>query len=262
MAKGKIKLEDVVDLTKKMFHEYFSGNPELWFSYLCNESVWIGHSEPTLFGGNAIQSHFKKYKGVCSTILKEEYHPMQLGDETALIYGQFILEISNSPYRTIGYYSICFRMVNQNLKIIHQHLSHEYIQSDTNNSVLNMDLNTTQFIKNLLLERATENRIPIKSGKQILYINPASILYVQSQGKRTELFCADRVISCNSSIGKLAAEFPENFYPIHRGYLVNTRYITALRRYEVELVSGVTIPVPALTYMQVKQDLQDKFHVL
>ena len=47
------------------------------------------------------------------------------------------------------------------------------------------------------------------------------------------------------------------FYPLRRGYLVNTLYIVALRRFEAELISGISIPIPALTYTQVKRDLQE-----
>lgn len=50
---------------------------------------------------------------------------------------------------------------------------------------------------------------------------------------------------------------PEVFYPLRRGYLVNTLYIVALRRFEAELISGISIPIPALTYTQVKRDLQE-----
>ena len=49
----------------------------------------------------------------------------------------------------------------------------------------------------------------------------------------------------------------EVFYPLRRGYLVNTLYIVALRRFEAELISGISIPIPALTYTQVKRDLQE-----
>ena len=39
--------------------------------------------------------------------------------------------------------------------------------------------------------------------------------------------------------------------------LMNTLYIVALRRFEAELISGISIPIPALTYTQVKRDLQE-----
>ena len=45
--------------------------------------------------------------------------------------------------------------------------------------------------------------------------------------------------------------------PIRWVGLMNTLYIVALRRFEAELISGISIPIPALTYTQVKRDLQE-----
>ncbi|MEI3551660.1 MAG: hypothetical protein V8Q17_03460 [Acutalibacteraceae bacterium] len=39
--------------------------------------------------------------------------------------------------------------------------------------------------------------------------------------------------------------------------MVNTLYIVAIRRFEAELLSGLSLPIPALTYTQVKRDLQE-----
>ena len=83
-----------------------------------------------------------------------------------------------------------------------------------------------------------------------------TILYAQSRDKRTELVCVDRVVSCNYIYRELKERLPEVFYPLRRGYLVNTLFIVAVRRFEAELISGICIPIPALTYQQAKRDLQ------
>ena len=61
-------------------------------------------------------------------------------------------------------------------------------------------------------------------------------------------------MSCNYIYRELKEKLPGVFYPLRRGYLVNTLYIVALRRFEAELIS---IPIPAMTYTQVKRDLQE-----
>ena len=124
-------------------------------------------------------------------------------------------------------------------------------------SILKMDMNTTRFVRNLLLEQPAGRRIAFPSGNQTVYVNPYTILYAKSRDKRTELVCVDRVVSCNYIYRELKERLPEVFYPLRRGYLVNTLYIVALRRFEAELISGISIPIPALTYTQVKRDLQE-----
>lgn len=66
------------------------------------------------------------------------------------------------------------------------------------------------------------------------------------------------MISCNSSIGELAKQLPDVFYPLHRSYLVNTLYLLAVRRFEAELIDGITLPIPAQTYQQIKEDLESR----
>ena len=160
-------------------------------------------------------------------------------------------------FRVINHFTISYRIIGGELKMVHQHNSYEYMQP-SESKVLNLDVNTTQFVRSLLLERPSGRRIPIRSGTQTIFVNSNTVLYVQSQRRKTEFVCIDRVISCNSSIGEIAKELPDLFYPIHRGYLVNTLFIVAIRRFEVELISGLCIPIPSLTYMKVKEDLLHK----
>lgn len=256
MVNEKLNEQNVVVLTKKLFHAYFSGDPEPWFARLCNQSVWIGHGEPTLFGAAAIRERFQEVTGHRSTIIREEHFPVQIKDNTAIICGQFVIGGPGNSLEYTIYYTMYYSMVGQELKIMHQHMSHDFIRTEEDHSkVYNMDRTYYLFIKKLLLEQRTVRRITIQSSRQSMFVDPFSILYIHSQGKKTEVYCVDRVISCNTPIGELAEMLPEEFYQVHRGYIINTLYVTGLKRYEVSLVSGVTIPIPAQKYMQVKKVL-------
>lgn len=259
MAKKKINLEEITALTRELFHAHFEGNLDKWFSYLCKESVYIGTGEPLLFGGDAIREHFKDFSGKQADIISEEYYPISLSDQAANVVGQIIVKSIANKIRIITHFTLGYRIIGGEVKMVHQHNSYEFMQniegeiSDT----IRLDLNTIQFVRNLLLEVPSVSRIPIKSGTQTVFVNPHTILYVQSQRKRTDIVCIDRVISCNSTISEIKDIVPDFFYPLHRCYLVNTLYITAVRRFEADLISGFSIPIPKLTYMQAKQDLQN-----
>ena len=257
MAAKKIDLEEIAALTKALFHAHYAGDLDKWFSYLCPDSVYLGTGEPLLFGGDAIREHFKGFTGKAVNIIEEEYFPVSLGDSAAQVCGQIIVESLEGSFRVINHFTISYRIIGGELKMVHQHNSYEYMQP-SESKVLNLDVNTTQFVRTLLLERPSGRRIPIRSGTQTIFVNSNTVLYVQSQRRKTEFVCIDRVISCNSSIGEIAKELPDLFYPIHRGYLVNTLFIVAIRRFEVELISGLCIPIPSLTYMKVKEDLLHK----
>ena len=255
MATEKINLEKVAALTKELFHAHYAGDLDKWFSYLCPDSVYLGTGEPLLFGGNTIREHFKGFTGKAVRVVQEEYFPVSLGDKAAQVCGQNHRGKFGGSFRVINHFTISYRMIGGELKMVHQHNSYEYMQP-RESKILKLDMNTTHFVRSLLLERPSGRRLPIRSGTQTIFVNPNTVLYVQSQRRKTEFVCIDRVISCNSSIGEIAKELPELFYPLRRGYLVNTLFIVAIRRFEVELISGICIPIPALTYQQVKQDLQ------
>lgn len=255
MAAKKIELEKIAALTKELFHAHYEGDLDKWFSYLCPDSVYLGTGEPLLFGGDAIREHFKGFTGKAINIIQEEYFPFSFGDSAAQVCGQIVVESLERSFRVINHFTISYRMIGGELKMVHQHNSYEYMQP-RESKVLNLDVNTTQFVRSLLLDRPSGCRIPIRSGTQTIFVNPNTVLYVQSQRRKTEFVCIDRVISCNSSIGEIRKELPDLFYPLRRGYLVNPLFIVAIRRFEVELISGICIPVPALTYQQTKQDLQ------
>ena len=255
MAVKKINLEEIAALTKELFHAHYAGDLERWFSYLCPDSIYLGTGEPLLFGGDAIREHFKGFIGKAVNVIQEEYFPVSLGDNAAQVCGQIIVESLEGSYRVINHFTIGYRIIAGEIKMIHQHNSYEYMQPQES-KVLKLDVNTTHFVRSLLLERPSGRRLPIRSGTQTIFVNPNTVLYVQSQRRKTEFVCIDRVISCNSSIGEIAKELPELFYPLRRGYLVNTLFIVAIRRFEAELISGICIPIPALNYQQVKQDLQ------
>ena len=192
-------------------------------------------------------------------MVSEEYYPVPLGETAAQVCGQIAVRSRHNQLGAVNCFTIGWRLIGGELKMVHQHNSYEYTQPDIEGerSILKMDMNTTRFVRNLLLEQPVGRRIAFPSGNQTVYVNPYTILYAKSRDKRTELVCVDRVVSCNYIYRELKERLPEVFYPLRRGYLVNTLYIVALRRFEAELISGISIPIPALTYTQVKRDLQE-----
>lgn len=257
MGKEKIDLEELAELSRTLFHTYYAGDLEPWFSYLCPESVYLGTVDPMLFGGDAIREHFKDFAGRQVDVIQDEYFPIDLGKQAAQVCGRIVVQGTSGQFRVITHFTMGYRIIGGELKLVHQHNSYEYIQSSGlgEEQALMLDVNTMQFVRDLLLEKPSAKRMAFRSGKQTLLINPYTILYVQSQRKRTEIVCVDRVISCNSPIGELKDRLPGVFYPLHRGYLVNTLYIVAVRRFEAELISGISLPIPELSYTQVKRDL-------
>lgn len=255
-------MEDVLELTKKLIHQYCKGKPENWFSYLAPRSVFVSTGEGMLIGAENIKARFQKYaKKGRGKIYREEYSHIPISKKSAIVYAEVVTgKQNNNDYRIINSYTFVYQMIRGETKIIYEHTSYEYFseKESLESKTLSMDMYTFQFVKHLLLENTRQERLCITSGSQTLYLDINTLLYIQGDRHNTLLYCIDKQITCSKTLQELKEELPDDFYQIHRSYLINTKYLTSLCCYEAELISGIKIPIPAASYGKVKRELEEK----
>ena len=261
MNKDSISKEELIEITKNLFHHVYDGDLKPWFELLCNESVYLGTNSPVLIGADAIQKHFSAWGTEKRTdIIKESYYCAIQDRWSACVYGVFTLSSDEMHYEAISRFSIVYRIIGEKPKIIHQHNSYEYRKlSNGQAKLLSFNADALAFVDNLTIQQKHYEPLFIKSGKQTLTLNPLLILYVESNGKRTNIVCVDNSISCNSPISELAELLPDYFYRIHRSYFINVKYLVAIRRFEVELLNGAVLSIPEAKYTQVKSELLRRY---
>ena len=88
-------------------------------------------------------------------------------------------------------FTLVYRNAGVRLQLSHIHNSYEYVPAGETPS-LKLDLNTLKFVRSLILKQHSGKRIAVRSGNQTIFVDPYTVLYVQSQNKRTELVCADQ----------------------------------------------------------------------
>ena len=261
MATDTISSTELISITKELFHHTYDGNLDLWFELLCNESVYLGSNSPVLIGADAIRKHFAAWGSDKRTgIVKEHYYCDMYDKRTACVYGIFTLSSNQMPYDAISRFTILYHINDGKPKILHQHNSYEYRRrSKEQAKLMTFTADALAFLDDLMIQQRSYEPLLIKSGKNILPLNPLLILYIETSGKRTNICCVDNIISCNSSISELEGQLPEYFYKIHRSYFVNVKYIVAIRRFEVELLNGTTLSIPEAKYTHVKGVLLERY---
>ena len=65
-----------------------------------------------------------------------------------------------------------------------------------------------------------------------------SICYIESSNHKAELHLKDGVFACYAKIGDLEVELQDQFFRIHKGYLVNLSYVDGYSKSEVTLTNG------------------------
>ena len=65
-----------------------------------------------------------------------------------------------------------------------------------------------------------------------------SIFYIESSNHKVELHLKDGEFACYAKIGDLELELQDQFFRIHKGYLVNLSYVDGYSKSEVTLTNG------------------------
>lgn len=248
-------LKTAESTAKKIFECTYAGDYEEWFSYLCDDSVFECSGIPTLIGGDSIRAYFSDKKKEITPIIAFESHSVYF-ENGAQVYGTVTVQSEDNPLYASTRFLLSFKSAEGKLKLILQHMFYDYnaLPENKYGKAIAPDVNAVDFVRNLLFKSRFE-RLPIESGTQILYINPSTVIAVDSDRSKTCLTCIDKTIQCNYSITKMREILPEYFYPMRRGNLINLLYLVKINHYEAELISDIKIPIPERGYARVKADL-------
>ncbi len=85
-----------------------------------------------------------------------------------------------------------------------------------------------------------------------------SILWVEAAkgGRHCVLHTAEDNAEILATITELADRYPRLFLRCHQSFLVNPNYIRAIRRFEVELSDGTTLPIPEKKYTAFREQAE------
>ncbi len=258
----KIDLQKIDDFTRLLLEKTFcDADYDLWYSHLCRESVFICNSEPMLIGDIAIRSHFDTMPKIKSNIANIDFCIRSIGNFEAQTYGSYILSSNQYKINATVFFSITYQLNDKKIEILLQHFFYDYhvLKENKNDSALSIDLNTVEFVRTMLLN-VGGSRMKIKSGIQTVFLDPFTILYIESRRNKTEFICVDRNVICNQSISEIKELLPDYFYMVRRGTIINLRYVIAIRRFEIELISKILIQIPERNYKKIKDDVSERIH--
>ena len=263
----KTRLKDVEILTKTLTHQYFTGQVDQWFASLHKDCVWVGSGEPTLYGAENIRTHFDNYKELPNTmIVYEAYVPISLSSTSFLVNAQVTLGPDKETPTILCQLTLAYRFAGTEPKIVYQHMSYSFIgtgdsksSTKSHNDVMlhSLNRNSRLFIHQLLMSKPWRKPIAVVAGNQTYFVNPNTIIYLQSEGHSTNLYCIDKTIRSSLSISEISPLLPHQFYSVRRGCIINAIYVTAIRRCEVELIFSVVVKIPVPNYVTVKKELQE-----
>ena len=251
--------ELLAKITKEIIHDYFNGNPETWFQYLDSRCMFVASEETVLSGidniKHELQTHLLNKR---RNILSDEYFHIPLSKKITVVIAYTISEsLDQEKSQVVNIVSFVWKMKGKIPKIVYEHASYRLYEKKISSPVFPLKTEQAHFqiAKHLLMDNQKKKRICFLNGNKTIYLDPSMLLYIEGNRHRTLLHCIDNTFTCTQSLRELKENLPDDFYQIHRSYIIHVDYLVSVCCYEAELIGGITIPIPAPKYRQVKTDL-------
>lgn len=105
----------------------------------------------------------------------------------------------------------------------------------------------TEAISAVRAELANQYTLHLEDGTEEALVRAKDVYYIEAQDKRVRVVTREAVLSDRHSLDEMAAMLKdEDFYRIHRSYLINMRYVVRLDGTNVQLANGDVVPISRL----------------
>lgn len=218
--------------------------------------------EKDVIGADHIKTalDFYKSKKKDKKPLLDDYIYVPVTEDVCIVRAHIITKSILIPnYVVETNLSYTYKFKDNYLWLVYQTQSDVYY-SEFQQTKVNIDHNYLTYLKQLLKSKSDQEKISLQKGTQSIYITPQMIMYAKADGHDTEIHGVKNSFLSTTTITKIKEKLNDDFYQIHRSYIVNTNYIHKIRCYEVELINGEKLPIPANKYGQIKKDLEQKIH--
>lgn len=96
-----------------------------------------------------------------------------------------------------------------------------------------------------------KREIQCSTNKGECRISSSEIQYIEVYGRKTQIKLLQEEMECKQPISKLEMILPSNFVRCHQGFLVNLAFVRYVRRNELEMQSGIVIPISKYRHQEV-----------
>lgn len=115
----------------------------------------------------------------------------------------------------------------------------------------------TEAISTVRAELSDHITLHVEDGPVEALLRVKNIYYIEAQDKRVRVVLKDTAFSDRRGIDEIERALAgEDFFRVHRSYLINFRYVARLDKNEILLVSGEQIPLSRLRKKAFKNAFQ------
>ena len=266
MAKQTIREADVVQMTIDNIHSFYGRAKDVTTAPMTDDFMWIGSNDVQWAEGrNAfLRVTRNEYTEPPVLLSEEEYHTLFHERGVWVVYGKYTATAVAADGGVLHAHvrvTYVWRRVKGEIRLAHIHGSHAQDiplnQTAPAPAPIRADSSLFDAMRRLDIRQNNTNQLLFRdeAGKHRLF-SPEDILFLQAAGAHTVVHTKTEIFTVSGLLAKHEAALPDWFRRIHKSYLVNTRHIAAIRRFQAILKDGQELPIGKERCMDLKRYLQ------
>ena len=245
------------ELTRQVIESFYHQDLNLLIQKLHPDVTWIGAADGECIKGyEQVCEYIKNIDVPRCDILKKEFQVVANSDDIFIVAGCMKVAASQGRGEILGAVqriTLIWKTEEQKFKLLHFHVSNP-IESQKNNERFShsMGTETYEYVKKLLSQNRSR-LIAYGKHDRTYVIRNKDIVYIEAENTDSVIHCLNRDILSRESISDLEKKVGEGFIKTHRSFIVNSRYITGIKRYQLAISQGIELPIPEKKYREIKE---------
>ena len=247
---------DARELTRQVIEEFFYGNPEKVLQNFHPDVTWIGAANgQCIRGAEKVSQYISHMELPRCEVFQKEYQVVAHSDDMYVVAGWMEIGASqgeSGKLSVVQRITFIWKKEEDRLKLLHFHVSNPVeFQENSEYFLRPAGKGTFEYVKKLY----SQKRRLIACGKhdQTYVLWNKDIVYIEAENTNSVIHCLNRDILSRESISILEKKLGEDFIKTHRSFIVNSRYITGIRRYQLAVRQGIELPIPEKKYREIKE---------
>lgn len=245
------------ELTRQVIESFYHQDSNNLIQKLHPDVTWIGAADGQCIKGyEQVCEYIKNFDVPRCDILKKEFQVVANSDDIFIVAGCMKVAASQGRGEILGAVqriTLIWKTEEQKFKLLHFHVSNP-IESQKNNERFShsMGTETYEYVKKLLSQNRSR-LIAYGKHDRTYVIRNKDIVYIEAENTDSVIHCLNRDILSRESISDLEKKVGEGFIKTHRSFIVNSRYITGIKRYQLAISQGIELPIPEKKYREIKE---------
>lgn len=245
------------ELTRQVIERFYHQDPEKIIEKLHPDVTWIGAADGQCIKGyEKVSEYIRNIDVPICNILEKEYQAVANSEDIYIVAGWMKVATaqgSNEILSAVQRITFIWKAEERQLKLLHFHISNPIeFQNKDERFPHSAGKETFEYVKKLLSQK---KRRLIACGKhdQTYVLWNKDIVYIEAENTDSVIHCLNRDILSRESISDLEKKVGEGFIKTHRSFIVNSRYITGIKRYQLAVSQDIELPIPEKKYREIKE---------